>query len=207
MNASDAPLQRRPNGAPRAALVNEAGSPPPDGAMLAELLSRVAATRDRQAYAVLFKHFAPRVKAYLRRAGMEATAAEEVAQEVMLSLWRKAESFDASRAGASTWVFAIARNARIDHARRVRGLPSEPEPEAESYPSAEALTLTAERASLVRGALSALGPDQRQIVQLFFFSDKPHSAIASALDLPLGTVKSRIRLATAKLRAILGDAP
>nr|WP_183266459.1 sigma-70 family RNA polymerase sigma factor [Acidocella aromatica] len=183
--------------------------PAPDASALAALIGRVAASRDRTAYATLFKHFAPRVKAYLRRAGMGGAEAEELAQEVMLSLWRKAESFDPARAGAATWVFAIARNARIDHARRRREV-SFPDnaPEEEGHaPSAESLTLSAEREARLRGALGALTPEQQQIVQLSFFSETPHAAIASALNLPLGTVKSRIRLGLSKLRALLEDAP
>ena len=185
-------------------------APAPGAAALAALIGRVAHLRDRTAYAALFKHFAPRVKAYLRRAGLEGAEAEEVTQDVMLALWRKAESFDPARAGAATWVFAIARNARIDHARRRNGaaLPPMPEVEEEDHaPSAETLVLTAERESLVRVALDTLSLEQQQIVQLSFFSEAPHAAIASALNLPLGTVKSRIRLGLARLRAALESEP
>jgi RNA polymerase sigma-70 factor (ECF subfamily) len=185
--------------------VSALDSPALDAEAQAVLIARVAA-RDRQAFAALFKHFAPRVKAYLRRAGMEASEAEEVAQEVMLLVWRKAESFDAARGAASTWVFAIARNARLDHARRRANLPpAPPEDEDSLAPCAETLTLTAERAARLRGALGALSPDQQQIVKLSFFAETPHAAIASALNLPLGTVKSRIRLGLARLRALLED--
>lgn len=188
-------------------------APAPDAAALGALIRRVAAARDRTAYAALFKYFAPRVKAYLRRAGMEGTHAEEVTQDVMLTLWRKAEHFDPARAGASAWVFAIARNARIDHARRANGcrrgddaLPAMPEPD-EQTPSAETLLLAAEREAKVRMALGDLTAEQREIVWLSFFSETPHAAIARALGLPLGTVKSRIRLAMAKLRARIEDTP
>ncbi len=174
------------------------------------MISRIAEARDRQAYAALFKHFAPRVKAYLRRGGMEASEAEELTQEVMLSLWRKAGYFDATRGSAATWVFAIVRNARIDHARRRRdvNLAGEPPPEAADLsPSAETIALTTEREAHLRSALNSLSPEQKQIVQLSFFSDTPHTAIASALNLPLGTVKSRVRLAMAKLRLLLEEMP
>lgn len=185
-------------------------TPAPDAEAQAVLIRRVATARDRQAFAALFKYFAPRVKAYLRRAGLEPGEAEEVAQEVLLSLWRKAESFDPARAAPATWVFAIARNARIDHARRRRGasLPAMPELEEPDHsPSAETQTLTAEREAQLRAALRALSPEQQQIVQLSFFSETPHTAIASTLNLPLGTVKSRIRLGLARLRAALEGEP
>ncbi|MDE1906365.1 MAG: hypothetical protein KGH75_07945, partial [Rhodospirillales bacterium] len=122
--------------APRLTALN---TPSPDAATLACMISRVAEARDRQAYAALFKHFAPRVKAYLRRGGMEAGEAEELTQEVMLSLWRKAGYFDVARGSAATWVFAIVRNARIDYARRRRDakLAGEPPQElADLSPSA-----------------------------------------------------------------------
>lgn len=208
VNVLEPPL---PHLAPRrnwAPPVTSIGSPAPDADTLAALLAQVAQTRDKSAYAALFKHFAPRVKAYLRRGGMETGQAEELTQEVMLTLWRKAGFFDADRGGAATWVFAIVRNARIDHARKrhdatLVGAP--PPEEADLAPSAEAISLTTECHARLRGALNSLSLEQRQIVQLSFFSDTPHVAIASALNLPLGTVKSRVRLAMAKLRVLLED--
>lgn len=179
-------------------------TPAPSAAELAVLIVRVADGRDRTAYAVLFKYFAPRVKAYFRRSGMGGMEAEEAAQDVMLTLWRKADRFDPARAGATTWVFAIARNARIDHLRRQgdSALPPMPELDTdEPAPTAEGLLLVAEREEAVRMALAELTVEQREIVRLSFFSEAPHAAIAVALALPLGTVKSRIRLAMAKLRA------
>ncbi len=208
MNATDAPLYFFLAATTRAVVVTEVNAPPPNGAALAALIARVASAQDRTAFAALFKYFAPRVKAYLRRAGLTPAAAEEVTQQVMLAVWRKADHFDPAIAGAASWVFAIARNARIDHARRQRDLPAAPDPAEEPQaPSAETLLLTAERATRLHKALAALGPEQRQIVQLSFFSDTPHTAIARALNLPLGTVKSRIRLGLAKLRDLLEDAP
>ncbi|MCK0208519.1 sigma-70 family RNA polymerase sigma factor [Starkeya koreensis] len=178
----------------------------PDGDTLARLIRQVATERDRQAYARLYSFFAPRVNAFLRRSGLPPGAAEEVAQETMLSVWRKASYFDPARAGASTWIFTIARNQRIDHLRRMRtanvaesAVPVEDELE----PSGEALMLCAERESSVRAALKALSEEQATVVRLSFFSDKPHSEIARELGLPLGTVKSRVRLALGRLRALL----
>lgn len=210
VNVSKPPRLESPAGVKWSPRMTALNSPPPDADSLACMISRVAEARDRQAYAALFKHFAPRVKAYLRRGGMDAGEAEELTQEVMLNLWRKAGYFDASRGGAATWVFAIVRNARIDHARRRKDarLPNEPPPEAaDPSPSAEAISLSAERDAYLRRALNSLGPEQKQIVQLSFFSDTPHTAIASALNLPLGTVKSRVRLAIARLRILLEEMP
>lgn len=191
---------------PRAILspVSPAGSAQLDAALLAQLVGRVAQAQDRPAFAALFKHFAPRVKAYLLKTGLPPAAAEELTQEVMLSLWRKAGQFDPDKAGVASWIFAIARNARIDYARRQHKLP--PAPEEEPIASAETAALAAERDQRVGAALKTLSQDQQTILSLSFFSDLPHAAIAERLDLPLGTVKSRIRLGLARLRQLLGEA-
>ncbi|GGC81352.1 sigma-70 family RNA polymerase sigma factor [Chelatococcus reniformis] len=191
----------------RGALVTASPAAPlPTREELDRLLVVVAAQRDRQAFALLFKHFAPRLKTFLLRSGLPAGVAEELAQETMISVWRKASSFDPTRAGASTWIFAIARHLRVDHLRRER-LPRAGGPdmleEEDDAPSGEALLLAAEREARVKGALRTLSDEQAAIVRLSFFNDKAHSEIARELGLPLGTVKSRVRLALGRLRALL----
>ena len=171
------------------------------------LLGRVAAERDRAAFATLFSHFAPRVKAYLLRLGAPPALAEDLAQEALLSLWRKAHLFDPAKASAATWLFTIARNLRIDAIRRERRPELDPEdflPEA--APGADDGLALADEEARLRVALRALSPDQIQVVELSFFADKPHSEIAAQLDIPLGTVKSRLRLAMARLKRVLGEA-
>src|ERR1700757_4342727 len=126
----------------RAALLTPADMAAPlDAAAQARLIGVVATLRDRQAFALLFKHFAPRLKAFHMRAGLSAAAAEELAQETMLALWRKAAGFDPARAGAATWVFTITRNLRIDQARRQRVAVPDAWPDENISPSAETLTL------------------------------------------------------------------
>lgn len=179
----------------------------PQAQELNALLGRVAATRDRAAFAALFAHFAPRVKAYLLRLGAPPALAEDLAQEALLSLWRKAHLFDPAKASAATWLFTIARNLRIDAIRRERRPELDPDdfaPEAE-LPADDGLALADDEARL-RAALKGLPPDQVQVIELSFFADKPHSEIAVQLDIPLGTVKSRLRLAMARLKRVLGDA-
>ena len=168
------------------------------------LIGRIAAAADREAFAELFRHFAPRVKSYALRLGAPPAAAEELAQETLLSVWRKADRFDPARASASTWIFTIARNLRIDALRRERPLPA-PEDDADPSPLADALLSGVQDDRRVRQALGALPPEQLQVIELSFFSDAPHSAIAESLGLPLGTVKSRLRLAMGRLRALLED--
>jgi RNA polymerase sigma-70 factor (ECF subfamily) len=181
---------------------------PAEVAEMDALLVRVAAERDRSAFAALFTHFAPRVKAYLLRLGAPSGAAEELAQEALLSVWRKAHLFDPAKASAATWLFTIARNLRIDAIRREKRPELDPEdfmPEPEA--DADAGLMLAENEGRLRLALKELPADQIQVVELSFFADKPHSQIAEELGIPLGTVKSRLRLAIGRLkRAMGGDA-
>jgi RNA polymerase sigma-70 factor (ECF subfamily) len=166
----------------------------------------VAAARDRAAFQLLFDHFAPRVKGYLMRLGAGSTVAEDLAQEAMLTVWRKAALFDPAKASAATWIFTIARNLRIDAIRRERRPELDPadfEPEAERE-AGETLDW-AKAEDRLRAALADLPKEQAEIISLSFLAEKPHSIIAAELGLPLGTVKSRIRLAMARLRLALGD--
>jgi RNA polymerase sigma-70 factor (ECF subfamily) len=167
------------------------------------LIVRIAQTGDREAFAQLFTLFAPRVKSYLLGLGTPPQAAEELAQEALLTVWRKAAVFDPARAGAATWIFTIARNLRIDAARRDRSALSyalnvHDEPEPIETP-AEA-TLSSDNERHVAEAMRGLSEEQREVVRLSFFQDKAHSEIATELGIPLGTVKSRVRLALARLR-------
>jgi RNA polymerase sigma-70 factor, ECF subfamily len=171
-------------------------------------IADIAATRSREAFVLLFSHFAPRVKSYLLRMGAGPDLAEELAQETLLVVWRKAAVFDPNRASASTWIFTIARNLRIDAVRRERhpqALEHEPElmPDEDAPP--DAMVVALQRLHRVREALGGLSSDQVEVVRLSFFEEKPHSEISDDLGLPLGTVKSRLRLAMTRLRGLLED--
>ena len=171
---------------------------------------RRVAAGDRAAFAALFAHFAPRLKAYLMRLGAGAQAGEDLAQEAMLTLWRKASLFDPTKASVATWLFTIARNLRIDAIRKERRSdfdPADPGLLPPGEMDAEGGLEIAESEAAVRAALRLLSPEQAHIVELSFFADKPHSQIAAELSLPLGTVKSRLRLALARLRLALQERP
>jgi RNA polymerase sigma-70 factor (ECF subfamily) len=178
------------------------------GATWADLLALVAVERDRGAFSRLFLYFGPRVKAYLRRLGLSEPEAEEMMQEVMLTVWRRAKQFDPRKASASTWIFTIARNRRVDALRRGQIPAIEID---ESLPAPEEGLGADERIDLARfsarlaSALDELPADQADLLRRSYFEDKSHSAIAAELGLPLGTVKSRLRLAVRRLRALLGN--
>lgn len=166
--------------------------------------AQICAIRDAQdqaAFAELFAHFAPRVKGFLMKSGADASLAEECTQEVMATLWRKAHMFDPSRASVSTWIFTIARNRKIDALRKQRrpepeDLPWGPEAEPDQ---AEAIGLKQETEQLAV-AIKELPEKQRILVEQAYFGDLSHSEIAEITGLPLGTIKSRIRLALERLR-------
>lgn len=164
-------------------------------------MERIQMAQDQAAFAELFAHFAPRVKAFLMKSGASDTLAEEIAQEVMATLWHKAHMFDPSRASVATWIFTIARNRKIDAFRKQR----RPEPEdltwgPEAEPDQEdVLALQQETDKLAR-ALSALPQKQRDLIERAYYGDLSHSEIADETGLPLGTIKSRIRLALERLR-------
>jgi RNA polymerase sigma factor (sigma-70 family) len=179
----------------------------PPGEMSA-LLVDIAATRDRQKFAQLFEYYAPRMKAYLMRQGADGALAEELAQEAMLIVWRKAESFDPAKASAATWIYTIVRNLRIDALRKMRRPAFDVDdpafvPDPPQRPDEAMLSDQLERR--VKQALSTLPEEQAVVVRLSFFEDKAHGEIATELSLPLGTVKSRLRLAMRRLQPLLGD--
>ncbi|NHQ74504.1 sigma-70 family RNA polymerase sigma factor [Roseovarius gahaiensis] len=162
---------------------------------------RVRDVQDQAAFAELFNHFAPRVKAFLMKSGADATLAEECAQDVMATLWQKSHLFDPSRASAATWIFTIARNRRIDAIRKMK------RPEPEDLPwgpdiepdQADVLVLQQESEQLGQ-AISELPEKQRTLIEKAYFGDLTHNEIAEQTGLPLGTIKSRIRLALDRLR-------
>jgi RNA polymerase sigma factor (sigma-70 family) len=175
---------------------------------LADLLAAVAGKQDRAAFAQLFTYFAPRIKAYVRRLGAPDQKAEDIVQEVMITVWRRASLYDATQASVGTWIFTIARNKRIDDLRRERHPeidPNDPSLVADAADSADELVMWQDQARRLHDAISALPEEQALILRKNFFEHKAHGVIARELDLPLGTVKSRARLALAKLRQVVGD--
>lgn len=166
-----------------------------------EQLHAVRDHQDKAAFAELFGHFAPRVKSFLMKSGASHDLAEECAQDVMATLWRKAALFDPTKASVSTWIFTIARNRRIDMLRKQRRPEPEeltwgPEPEPDQ---ADTLALHQETEQLGH-ALAQLPEKQRTLIEKAYFGDLTHSEIAEETGLPLGTIKSRIRLALDRLR-------
>jgi RNA polymerase sigma-70 factor (ECF subfamily) len=174
----------------------------------ADLLVAVAKRQDRDAYAELFSYYAPRVKSYVLRLGADSALAEEIAQDVMVTVWRKADLFDRTQASVSTWIFRIARNRRIDLFRRSKKPELDPEEEMILPSGVEAPDARIEIMEIearVRAAMADLPEEQVILLKLAFYEGLSHSEIAAKLGAPLGTVKSRIRLAFAKMKARLGD--
>lgn len=167
----------------------------------AALMVAIRDHEDTQAFAALFAHFAPRVKAFLLKSGANETLAEDCAQEVLTTVWRKSHLFDPSRATVATWIFTIARNRKIDLLRKERrpepeDLPWGPEPE----PDADDVIALEQERKKMQSALIQLPDKQRILIERCYFGDLSHSEIAAETGLPLGTIKSRIRLGLERLR-------
>lgn len=174
----------------------------------ADMLVRVGRDQDREAFVGLFHFFAPRIKSYLLKNGADEATAEEAVQNTFVTVWEKAASYNPKKAAASTWIFTIARNKRIDALRRQKfvmpleddaldTLGSTPHPASDDY--ADSATI-----EQLHTAIDSLPKDQADLLHMAFFEDKSHQAISDATDIPLGTVKSRLRLAMDKLRHALG---
>ena len=171
-----------------------------------ELIARVAQTQDRAAFSDLLTHFAPRVKGFLLGKGAAPIQVDEIVQEVMLTVWTRAARFDPKRAQVSTWIFTIARNRWIDRIRKERR-PSVDETDPAWVPSAPEAPDTALGAQRdqrrVSAAIAELPEAQAQIIHRSYFLGLAQQQIADDLDLPIGTVKSRTRLALGRLREVL----
>jgi len=176
----------------------------------ADAMARIASERCRTSFAELFEYFAPRLKSYMLQLGSDPSQAEELAQEVMVTVWRKAEQFDPDKASVSTWIFRIARNRRIDAHRRTRRPELDPDEPMLRPPDPETPDATLNRSQLediVREQLETLPVEQLELLKAAFYQGLSHSEIAKAFNLPLGTVKSRIRLAFNRLRGQLEGDP
>lgn len=172
----------------------------------AELIVAMATRQDRAAFARLFEIYAPRIKTWMMRRGATPDAAEETAQDALVLIWQKSQLFDPGRATASAWIFTIARNLQIDKLRREarerRGAIFELA-ERDEAERPDDLFEAGQSEERVRAALARLSPEQTAVVQLSFFEGVAHGDIAKTLNIPLGTVKSRLRLAMQNLRETL----
>jgi RNA polymerase sigma factor (sigma-70 family) len=200
------PVYKKPG---RLAAMNSENDAPGtgDAGRMTALLLRVAAA-DRVAFAALYAHYGPRLRTYMRKLGADAVVSEDLVQEAMAAVWNKARLFDPAKANANTWIFTIARNRRIDLIRRERRPEldaQDPSLQDEPPDSPEEAIITRRNAAAIRAALADLPADQADVIRMSFFEDRPHGAIAAALGVPLGTVKSRLRLAFRRFRKALGE--
>lgn len=171
-----------------------------------DALNAIAESQDKTAFRDLFSHFAPRVKAMLLKLGMSSENAEEITQEVFVIVWRKAHQFDRVKATASTWIFTIARNKRIDRLRsmgRPEPDPNDPAFEPDPPQQSDAMLTAQQRSDKVRDAVATLPEDQRDVLIRSYFNEQTQAEIAEETNTPLGTVKSRLRLALGKLKEAL----
>ena len=189
-------------------IVDVDGDTEPDTPVLSfnDMLCAIGKNKDRDSFVALFEHFAPRIKSFLMKGGADEGQADELAQETMLTVWNKAESYDPKQAAASTWIFTIARNKRIDALRKIKRIEVDFDDvsygfEDESKSPLQNLSDTQESKTLSQ-AIATLPEEQAMLIRKSFFEDKSHAAIAEETGIALGTVKSRIRLALERLRRL-----
>lgn len=183
--------------------------PPLEQARMAELLRRVAEKRDRSAFAELFDSYGPRLKSFMMRKGAGAELAEDLVQDTMLAVWTKAGFYAPEKGSVTTWIYTIARNLRIDRLRRestVHFTEIDGFDAPDDGPESDQLLIRSQEDRLVAQALETLPQEQKQILQMSFVEDMAQSEISAKLGLPLGTVKSRMRLAYRKLKTVLENA-
>jgi RNA polymerase sigma-70 factor (ECF subfamily) len=176
---------------------------------MSDLMTRIATQSSEEAFRALFEEFGPRLRRYMLQQGADPELAEELTQETLVTVWRKAGLYSADKGSPSTWIFTIARNLRIDRIRRQKVWQELTEEHEATIPSedmpADVMVDQRQRQARVQAALRDLPAEQVEAVTLAFIEGLPHSEIAERLSLPLGTVKSRIRLAYAKLRSALEE--
>lgn len=197
----------------QAELANEdatGGAPRRDEEDRTQLLWQVGQTRSVAAFEALFQYYGPRLKKYLQQLGSPADVADEIFQDVMINVWRKAQLFDRGRATATTWIYRVARNRRIDRFRRIMTRtidPSDPTflPMDAVSPEVQRDTVHVQRE--LRFRLSMLSHSEQTVLSLAYYKGLSHAEIANALSMPLGTVKSRIRVSFEKLRKAWAEGP
>jgi RNA polymerase sigma-70 factor (ECF subfamily) len=175
---------------------------------MSELLARIAEASDATAFHELYQSYGPRLKAYLVRRGADAATAEDLAQETLLAVWRRAALFSSAKGSASTWIFTIARNLWIDRLRKEVPWQELPPAHAEATspePSPDAVVADSEVQARVRAALAELPVEQQRVLELAYQEGLSHGDIAARLGVPLGTVKSRVRMAYQRMRAAVED--
>lgn len=176
---------------------------------MSDLLSLIARDRSEAAFSQLFEQYAKRLKAFMLRQGADPATAEELAQETLLMVWRKASLYSSDKGSLSTWIFTIARNLRIDRLRKELAWQALPDNLAEMLvsddPAPDESASSRQREARVRAVLAELSAEQRQVVEMAYIEGLSHSEISERISLPLGTVKSRMRLAYQKVRGALED--
>ena len=173
-----------------------------------ELVALIAHSKSKKAFKILFDYFAPRLKSYLLNFKISNQKAEDITQEVMIVLWHKADKFNPEKAKISTWLFRVARNKYIDSVRRQKYPMVNSDDHMHEMVAPEKTDRNIEQvqnSDLIRNAMKTLNDDQQKVIELSFFHELSHSQIAEKTGLPLGTVKSRIRMAFTALRNELGD--
>ena len=169
-----------------------------------EWLLQIAQTQNKEAFASLFRHYAPRLKAFVMSLGAASNVADEVVQESLINVWRRAGQFDPERGSSSAWLFSITRNTFVSHVRKQKRHEASPEDPsfASEAASPEDTAIAVQARHNLQHALASLPPEQASVLRCAYIKVQPLRVIAEQQNIPLGTVKTRARLALEKLRAL-----
>ncbi len=173
---------------------------------LSNYLKDIGESQDKSAFSSIFKYFAPRLKSFFVKLGCSDSQAEEIIQEVMIAVWTKSKTYDGTKSSVSTWIYTIAKNKRIDKIRKEKKHNIVESDESLEIPTAskqEEQLLSTELNEKIQHSLQFLPKEQAELLKLSYFYEKTHTDIAKDLCLPLGTVKSRIRLALSKMKNLV----
>jgi RNA polymerase sigma factor (sigma-70 family) len=181
-----------------------------DHPQLCQWLNAVATTRDKAAFTHLFQFFGPKIQRIARGKFPNEAQANEVVQETMSNVWRKAHLFDKEKGAATTWVYTVMRNVTFDMLRKIKGN-KEDNLSDDIWPIAESMTSVDEsfddhlQNKQLLSVIEELSQAQQQVVKGYYFMEMSQEQLSVHLNLPLGTIKSRLRLALAKLKVQLGE--
>ena len=172
---------------------------------LLSLIDKISSDRDEIAFSSLFDFIAPKINAYYLQNGLSKDNSEELTQEVMSTIWLKSYQYDPTKSAVSTWVYTIARNKKVDFLRKKSGKDMNEEDVREFLYTENMLDSISEGEikDQIDKISKELTEDQRKMIKMSFFENKTHKKIAEELEIPLGTVKSRIRHILIKMQKLL----
>ena len=170
-----------------------------ENAKIIELVKKISEERNEKAFSEIFDFIAPKINAYYLKNNLSIEQAEELTQEVLSTIWLKAKLFNPEKSKFITWSFTIARNKKIDFYRKNKKIDVNEE-DIRDFLYENSKSDDYELESTINNITQELDENQKKLIKMSFFEQKSHKNIAAELEIPLGTVKSRIRASLNKMQ-------